>query len=280
MGAKLAVLMIHGMGEHEDDPDFAAKMVKRLRKRLGGRAGDVEFGSCWWAPVIAQYQRQVWERMTGSGKPLRARALRKFVVNYLGDPVMYLSGYLRGGNPAYEQVHECVRGSLATLAGALQKPDETPLMVIAHSLGATIISNYVWDQQAKDEPALPETTPFTRMETLTSFISYGSTIPVFLPPRRPLECIKFPPPMLRPEYRAVAAWENVYDPDDILGYPIDPVWDVKHGTVIDDIPIRAGFPLLSMTPLSHILYDKDDDFLDVVEDRMNVILNVPTPLLP
>ena len=102
------------------------------------------------------------------------------------------------------------------------------------------------------------------METLTTLVTYGSTIPLFLPPVEPLECIRFPREMLAAKLRGVARWLNVYDPDDLLGYPIEAAWDEMHGTRIDDVAVNVGIFPLSETPLSHSYYDKDGSFLDLV----------------
>jgi len=190
------------------------------------------------------------------------------VMSALGDPATYLSGFFKADRPAYGDIHECVRTTLAALEARLA-PD-APLVVLAHSLGSVIASNYIWDEQHGGQPI--GRTAFERMETLTALITYGSNIPLFLPPRRPAVCVRFPHPSLPPALAAVAVWENVYDPDDILGYPLSEIWDDTQGTHIVDSPINAGVWPVSETPFSHAMYDRDDDFLDVVERRIRTIL--------
>jgi hypothetical protein len=81
--------------------------------------------------------------------------------------------------------------------------------------------------------------------------------------------------------RAVARWLNVYDPDDLLGYPIAAAWDELHGTRIDDITVNVGpFPL-SETPFTHTYYDRDGGFLDLVVREVRKVadaLDVDRPL--
>ena len=113
------------------------------------------------------------------------------------------------------------------------------------------------------------------METLTRLVTYGSTIPLFLPPTHPIECIQFPSPNLPPNLAAVAKWTNVFDAEDVLGYPLNDIWDIKHGTHIDDRTIDAGPFFASWTPFSHNFYEEDDDFLDIVVDQIRSILAVP-----
>jgi hypothetical protein len=190
----------------------------------------------------------------------------------LGDPASYLSGYFRNDAPVYAKIHECVRTSLERLDARLGTVGNKPLVVLAHSLGGVVMSNYIWDEQRGQGAGR---TAFERTETLTGLVTYGCNIPLFLPPSPPIECVRFPAPTLPAQYRPAAAWRNVYDPDDVLGYPIADIWDEPHGTVIDDVAINAGMWPMSETPFAHTAYDRDDDFLDIVERVLRGVLAVP-----
>jgi len=296
MPSQIAVLITHGMGS--PDAGFATGLIDRLRRRLGDRvASRVVFEPCHWSPILQVHQDEIWQRLTESGKPMDQKWARRWIVSALGDPVGYLSGYMQNGAPVYLKVHECVRASLERLATKLERADETPLAVLAHSLGSVVVSNYLWNEQRASGEVVPASgsatpaaavekraamgqTPFERMETLTTLVTYGSTIPLFLPPVTPLECVQLPRATLPPQLRSVARWLNVYDPDDLLGYPIAAVWDDLKGTVIEDIPINAGpFPL-SETPLSHGFYDRDADFIKLVAAEIEKVLEVPDQGMP
>jgi len=280
------------------DAGFASGLIERLRRRLGAElAPRVEFEPCYWAPILQVHQDEIWQRLLESGKPMDQKWARRWVVSALGDPVGYLSGYMQDGRPVYLKVHECLRASLERLASRLALPDATPLAVLAHSLGSVVVSNYLWNEQRASGEVVPTSgsatppaavekraaiglTPFERMETLTTLVTYGSTIPLFLPPVTPIECVRFPRETLPPQLRGAARWLNVYDPDDLLGYPLAAVWDDLKGTVIEDIPINAGpFPL-SETPLSHGFYDRDADFIRLVADELTRVMEVPEQGLP
>jgi len=263
--ATVGVLIIHGMGD--PDPSFADGLILRLRKRLEPLAASVDFEPCYWAPILQEQQDRTWERMLRSGE-MDAKALRRWVMGALGDPATYLSGYFKSGQPAYGDIHESLRASLAALESRLTAA--APLVVLAHSLGSVIVSNYIWDEQ-QNRPSVGRSS-FERMETLTGFVTYGSNIPLFLPPHRPAVCIRFPHPSLPADLAAVAAWENIYDPDDIIGYPLSQIWDDPQGTQITDVTINVGTWPVSETPFSHTLYNKDDDFLGIVERRLRAIL--------
>ena len=268
MSGKLGIFIIHGMGNPESS--FADGLIRRFTRRLGDQAADVQFTSCYWSPILQEQQDVTWGRLLQSNK-MDAKAIRKWVVSALGDPVCYLSGYMKNGSPVYQLIHEQIRQDLSKLALRLQNADSKPLMVLAHSLGSVIMSNYLWDEQAGNGIG---TNAFEKGETLTSFTTYGSNIPMFLPPSPPITCIKFPSQNIPAKYKNVARWINVFDPDDILGYPLKDIWDNTQGTVIEDRDINVGIWPLSESPLSHTFYDKDDDFLDIVVEHAKEIMSI------
>ncbi len=276
MSKKLGVFIIHGMGD--PDPNYAEGLISQLSKRLNLAVQDVEFEVCYWSPILQEQQNVTWRRLQQS-KTMNGKAFRKWIVSALGDPVSYLSGFFKDGKPVYGQVHECVRSSLTRLAARLGDADTKPLMVLAHSLGSVVMSNYIWDQHynKKEDNVGFGRTAFERTETLTSFITFGSNIPLFLPPYPPIKCIPFPHPKLPDYLKPEAKWQNVFDPDDVLGYPLQHIWDDRQGTVIDDITINAGMWPVSETPFSHTAYLRDDDFLDIVEACMKAILALKRP---
>ncbi len=279
---RVGVLFIHGMGNPSED--FAAIPIAALRRKLGDDADDVAFGSCWWSWLLQPEQDRTWERMLHS--PMGWKPLRRFVVSALGDPVSYLGGYLTQGQPVYKRVHECVRDSLANLEQQLES-DDKPLVILAHSLGGVVVSNYLWDEQRRAGHVQPgaerriERQPmpigasaFQRLEHLTAFVTFGCNIPLFLPAEPPVQCVRFPSPSLPPHLVRVARWANVYDESDVLGYPIARIWDCDNGTHIDDVTMNVGVWPLSRTPLSHPKYLEDDGFLRFCAGIVTGILKV------
>lgn len=288
MPEQLAVLLIHGMGHPA--PDFADDLIARLTHALGADARRVRFAPYHWSPILQWAQDRVWRRMEAGGARMDGRWARRWIVSALGDPAGYLSGYLQDGHPVHLRVHERLRDTLGGLAERLERPDETPLAVLAHSLGAVVVSNYVWNEERAAEEVRPGPsatlggalgevlrlavgrTPFERMETLTTLVTYGANVPVFLPPVERLACIRFPRPGLPERLRAVARWTNVYDPDDWLGYPLAGLWDDTHGTVIHDVTLDVGGFPVSATPFSHTRYDQDAGFVGLVADQLAAVL--------
>jgi len=274
MAAKLGILVIHGMGNQ--NANFAEDLRLSLADRLGADFYDVAFEPCLWADVLQRYQDQTWEHLLDATR-MEAKRMRHFVVSALGDPLGYISGYYKPWKRGYLDIHRRVRVSLRRLE--LQLEPGSPLIVLAHSLGSVIMNNYIWDEQKPRPWRLASNTrrmktPFQRLETLTSFITYGSNIPLFLPPQSKTECITFPSLALPERFKPIAKWINLYDPDDILGYPLNTVWTDHHGTFIHDQPINAGLWPFSETILSHALYHKDATFLKIVVEQVRANLDL------
>jgi hypothetical protein len=268
MSSIIGVLAIHGMGDQPEH--FADDLFADLRRHLGSDAASVAFQSCYWSDVLQHHQDQVWQRLKRSGV-MSWPGSRQWILSSFGDPPAYLSGFFRSGQQAYGIVHERVRSALRQLERQLGPQSKKSLIILAHSLGSVIVTNYIWDEQKR---ATTGTTPFERTETLTTLVTYGSNIPLFLPPVRPIECIQFPWPSLPDRSRDRARWLNIYAPSDLLGYPLGNIWDNAHGTVIHDRAIHAGFWPISRTPLSHAYYESDGRFLRIVVDEIRSVLGL------
>jgi len=152
--------------------------------------------------------------------------------------------------------------------GPLQSPSASgPLVVVAHSLGSVIVSNYVWDAQ-RDRPAARGTyagaTAFERGEMLAALATCGSPIALFTLALADVVSIAFPPPTLPPALRAAARWLNFYDPDDALGYPLKPLSPSYAAAVSTDRAINVGRLTTSWNPASHTEYLGDQDFIEPV----------------
>jgi len=268
MAGRLGVMIIHGMGAQKKD--FADGLIENLKKRLGGQAADVEFMPCFWADILQKYEDKTWERLLSATR-MDARRTRRFIVSALGDAAGYLAGYFKDGHYAYDDIHEEIRSSLQTLEQRLKGSTSAPLLVLAHSLGSVMVSNYIWDEQTGKGIGK---TSFEKMQLLCGFITFGSNIPLFLPPRNIIECIRFPDKSLPQKYRNGARWVNAYDPDDILGYPLSTIWTKQNGTSIEDVLVNAGPPIISETPLSHMYYEKTAAFQKIVIAQIKSILAI------
>ena len=226
----------------------------------------------WWAPVLAGEQAQLLRDMRRDND-LDQRKLRNFVVNALGDAVAYrkLSETNSSQKGVYEEVHDIVRESMRALRAATRegKPEdapEAPLVVIAHSLGCHVMSNYIWDLQKDGASSLGN--DFEDMKTLSGLLTFGCNIPLFTLAHSQVEPICFPLDVSayfpegtsQSKLRTATRWRNYYDPDDILGWPLKPLSASYKKAVHEDVDINVGGFFSSWNPASHGQYWTDNSF--------------------
>jgi hypothetical protein len=256
MEKKLGILMIRGSGES----GFKRQelFLERLEKELGRRdipMTHLEFEVVdWYAPLQIQ-QESVLERMKSRGINLKSRLTRHLIITNIGDLINY------GGKPnllsnAYQETHKLVHKSMLSLKSKLE--EHAPLMVLASSMGTEIINNYIWDRQHPKEADPLGASPFERFESMVGLFTFGSNLPIFAASHHidSLEPITFPPPQLSPELAEKAVWENYYDKNDSMGYPIKALNDKYGAAEVEDIQINTGGLLMSWNLLSHFGYWK------------------------
>lgn len=260
---KIAVVAIHGMGAQSDG--FSDGLRDRIRSRLE-RTGHDSDRMVWkeilWSNLVEPRERKYLEAAENAGPLSGFFGFRRFVVSALGDATAYQA---TSGRPTstYSEIHDRIRERIGELYETGLGSEPVPMMVLAHSLGSHIISNYIWDTQHKyPTGALEGTSTFERMEWLTALVTFGSNIPLFTFAFDPVEPLRFPGNALPEDVAAKATWRNYYDRHDVLGYPLRPLSEAYAEAVDDDIEINVGPIVLSSTPLSHSKYWTDGSFVN------------------
>lgn len=290
MNFKLGVLLIHGMGNQ--GAGFANPMIEELKSRvrkLGSDDRQICFEPVWWAPILAQKQENLL-RYLADGNDLDWMDLRRFVVHSLADAIAYQDTYRPSSKDqinVYQGVHNKIGESVQHLRSRINSnrdpnaPD-VPLVIIAHSLGCHMVSNYIWDTRSSAQKKPPKSA-FEGFETLTGIVTFGCNIPIFTLAYTNLEPIDFPTPNLarffppgtpQAEIAEVAQWLNFYDPDDVLGYPLRTLDPKYAATVTRDIAVNAGGLLRSWNPTSHTEYWTDNDVTRPTAELLHRILRL------
>lgn len=262
--AKVAVLVVHGIGWYDDgtkrklldktltrlmDPERSVRrLVRALEKeKLGPKHYVVELAE--WGKEIESYQQRFVKTYS---ERLDWDFARRVVISALGDAAQYSAAVYSNGTssfPAHDTIHATVARSLAKLAAACGP--KAPLVVIGHSLGAHICSNHIYDEQ--NGKTHGGQTPLERMETMKAFITLGCNIPLFVMGTEKPEPIEL----------NGASWVNYFDADDVLGFPLVPLYfpDGKKPAKYDltDIEVDVGPALAGWTPVSHGGYWDDRD---------------------
>ncbi len=278
MPQQLAVAIVHGIGSQ--GPNFSDAMQAKLVERFAARAritfasaNDVlQFQPVYWAPVLSKRETKLWSKLT-DGKNLDWTAMRRFMVEFAADAIAYQP--MPSERNVYADVHGVFADALSNVAR--RAGPDVPLVVIAHSLGTVIASNYFYDLQespkrasAKRPDLVPKSvrakigdTPLERGETLSWLFTMGSPIglwslryenPDFGVP------IRVPSEAFTEEHRELrCGWVNLYDEDDVIAYPLK---DLYPGAILEDAQVNVGNLLSSWNPLSHGGYWTDADVTD------------------
>lgn len=280
MEPKLGVLIIHGVGSQGDN--FAEPLMKALEGKISNY-NEMCWESIWWAPALSKREKDLLDKLF----PIETRphcielrkylifALRVFVVSYMGDATAYryVENSASQTNDTYKNIHKIVHDTIVKLRDNLGNADK-PVIVLAHSLGSVIMSDYIWDRQNWDPQAEGGPDPYAKnqfesMETLAGFITFGSPIPLFTLAYDLVESIKFPPRGLQDNLPVKLKWLNFYDEDDVLGWPLKHLSTSYENAVTDDFPINIG-----LTPLCHHGYWTNDNFTEPVAQYISEILEV------
>jgi hypothetical protein len=260
-----------------------------VERRLEHKAAEVCWEPVLWAPVLADREKQLLDDL-GRGGEMRWNSLREFVVNALGDAIAYqrVPGSEDRLN-TYEAIHSTVALRLHELRERIRRDQpadapEVPLVVVAHSLGCHIISNHIWDTRhakRRREPIHPN--PFERIETLAGIVTFGCNIPLFTLAYQELHTFEFPqtglihyfkPGTTPAQLERAARWINLYDPDDVLGYPLKTLSADHAEAVSQDVPVNAGNLAVGATPFSHSKYWECDEVTHTIANLLRGLLQL------
>lgn len=269
MAKKLAIAVIHGIGSYATrppdsaTPSFSAELRERIRDEVnqpGDQAfdRDVAWREIFYSDITEANQDAFFNKVKAQ---LSFDTMREFVIKNLGDAAAYRleTGELEG--QIYTQIHDRVAKTLRELRN--DTAQAAPILVLAHSMGGHVLSNYIWDRQRND-PALPA--DVANANTIAAIVTFGCNIPIFTFGHRAqdIRAIEYPGTGLPQNLRRKGWWLNYYDKDDILGYPLGQAGAgyeaLRQAGNLHDHRINAGNLFTSWNPLSHNGYWKDRDF--------------------
>ncbi|WP_145409507.1 chemotaxis protein [Paenibacillus xylanexedens] len=253
---RIAVMIIHGLGRQKED--YADQLILRLQHEFdqvmvmpGAAKQYLDIEPVYWADVFEEREEELFQQLVVSPQ-LNYQVLRRFVIHYLADAVAYQPVEQQGHH--YDAVHRTLSEAMHSLSH--RNGPETPLCVLAHSLGAVIASNFFYDLQypSSRTPYITDvTSALERGDTLTSFYSFGTTLPLWsLRYHDFSQPIQVPAKLAQQFFPGIEGeWVNFYDKDDILGYPLRPIDPAYKVAVQEDIEINSGNWIQSWNPLSH-----------------------------
>lgn len=251
-----ALITFHGMGK--EDLDYYVPLMERLRKELGSDVADrISFQHVNYARILQEPQNKLWEAIEKEqNNKVAWTPLRQFLLFGFGDAGALENSAHR--NPAqYLRVQETIQEALDRAYIELGEDKTKPVIIVAHSLGCQVISNYLWDAYKgthifmRSDGIDPDRLAFLKLKSMRHLVSSGCNIPLFVGGLVKPECFELPNHAMK--------WHNYYDPHDVLGWPLRQLGDSFR--FIDDYPIDVGGLILSRTPLSHLKYWTDNNFV-------------------
>ncbi|MDB5960220.1 MAG: hypothetical protein JWP59_1514 [Massilia sp.] len=289
--ADVVLVTVHGMGE--TPRDYAADLEQRLSSHIGPRfAQQVDMRTVFYQDILQPNEREVWDRINVKGvqaKPVHFAYLRKFLLFGFGD-----AAGLENRKEDVGSVYEMAQMEIAkTLLDAFHaNGPATPVILLAHSLGCQVLSSYIYDAQ-KAKAGVPVVAgiwrdvdhwshalqgraltaaekSFLRCETALGWITTGCNIPIFVAAHKEMTIIPIAPP------RESFKWLNMYDPDDALGWPLQPLSE-GYRLLVEDRVINAGRGVIDMivrswNPLSHEIYWRDREVIAAIGTMLTQLM--------
>lgn len=273
---QVALITVHGMGE--TPRDYAAGVFGQMRTRLGPALRErAAFYSVYYQHILQRNEQTVWERID-AGREVHYAGLRKFLLFGFAD-----AAGLENRKEDPGSVYELAQGEIARnlLAAHAANPD-MPVVFLAHSLGCQVLSSYLYDAQKtikgghapagiwRDIDAWSRAAigrllterekHFLAGGTCGALVTTGCNIPIFVAAHKDMHIKPIAPPT--PRFH----WLNLYDPDDVLGWPLQPLSN-GYRALVEDRTINAGqgavgWMLKSWNPLSHNSYWQDNEVLE------------------
>ena len=252
----IALVTLHGMGNIKKE--YFKDLETNLRERLGSTWNRVAFHPVQYGDIMQGPQNDLWDDMISTGNnKLDQITLRKFLLFSFGDAgSLEHSAQVNDGK--YRDIQRRIRDTLDLAWQSLGRDKTKPIIVIANSLGAQVISNYIWDAQNDnhlfsdaDDSESADHMHFRKLDTLDSLYTTGSNMPLFSAGIKDRLCFKKP----HNDFR----WINYYDPDDILGWPLRQLG--ASYSIIEDKRVNVGNWFTSWNPMSHTAYWTDNDFI-------------------
>jgi hypothetical protein len=271
MAKKIAFLTLHGMGSTARD--YYEELRDDLIPMVGANAwnDDVHFDHIYYQDILQDPQIEYFNRVRDD---VDWKILRKILLYGFSD-----AGGLEYSrtiaDSAYEQVQKRIFDSLGQAFDAVVSPN-SPVVFIAQSLGGQVLSNYIWDAMRDPEPTYgiwrhshdglsEEDKNFRRLRTLRVLVTTGCNIPIFVGGLPRAQRI----PIRRPNDNFV--WENYFDEDDVLGWPLQPLSD-EYNNLVRDAEVNVGNIFTSWNPLSHTRYWTDADVQTPLAGHLNSLL--------
>ena len=268
----LNVLIVHGIGGYPNAfpdefqqellghiPTAVEDLARRYRLSAAPPSDLVNIIPGRWGPVTEAIQEELERRIFRS----KVDFLRWFGMRIMGDVVAYR------GPAVYQEVQRALEEDLRSGV----RPESGHLTVVAHSLGAVVASDFLYDHTLKIGRLLADTfgVGFSNFFTLGSpLVLYAMQSPGegAFDAGRVLDRFDRPVRVESP----TGVWMNVFDDADIIGYPIRAINQAHTEAVTADVCTGVGTFLSRGNPLSHGRYWSDRRVVQLIAEKLAIDL--------
>lgn len=259
----VTLITLHGMGEIQKN--YYQGLESSLRKTLAADWGKVCFKPVQYQPTLQKSQEALWDEIRYNNDLDNTR-LRRFFLYYFSDATSMEHGRHRD-RKKYIEIQKCIAKAYE---GAYREAPGRPVVIVAHSLGCQVISNYIWDAWKKINyfENFSDTDAGRKkhllLKTTENLVTTGCNIPLFVGGLKHRKCFKKPNPQFE--------WDNFWDADDVLGWPMAQL-DTKtqsYADIVTDRRVDAGNLVTSWNFMSHSGYWEE---YDVYEHIGRVLLS-------
>jgi len=273
MDKRLAVFIVHGIGAQKKgfSHDMQENLQSNFKKALqymgqGDREGQDDaliFREGHWADITQDGEDILKSRMFNDPDTnVDWRKARGFFVDYLGDAISYFKGKASDIYSQYTAIQSRIDDLVQNLSKDTNPDQSTFLTVVSHSLGTVVLSDYLYDKRDLLEP--------NYQLIFSNFFTLGSPIALYANRfynHQSKNFSNFKPQKVKDPN---GVWVNMFDEDDIVGYPIRPVNTYCKKVVTADLNVSVGSFVSGGTPASHTGYWEDKKVGKIIAEKLAI----------
>ncbi len=302
---RILLILVHGTGDYSKKElnQRGAHFVRAIVKKNRDLKNKIDMKAMHYSDILQTRQEEVWHRMldvsgnfgqhNSSLRGLFRRIwiyARRFLLFNMGDAaVMRHMAHLP--NSVYKQTMARIEEEIRDGWGQIPEDqrESTAFVLMADSLGAHLMSNYIWDKQTEiidaenqsveDVAKIPADFELVSLQKMRLFVTTSCPISLLVSGMDRIQAID------NDRWGYDFKWLNIYDHDDLLGWPLTPLGDYhdpsqrgsSYATVVEDRQINAhgglrGYFLENSKPVSHWQYWHTGAVENVVANLIGEIL--------